>query len=280
MPPDQTQTHPLATTPGSRMSHRRRVARSGPSAATAPTAKPQRATRQQQQQQNASESESQEYPDSDGSSGSDEFRGCSFTEDDEDDDDGSTHAADATDDDADPASPATAPAQSPTRPATIKGLKPGDVRTKLVTPHGHKPKPRDGPLSAIRPKRTTVATDKGPRKRLLYRQGEGALLDVYNTQKGTELLLPRAAFARLVKEISDGAAAAPLNWTKDGVEALQQYTESFLTTHLSSMCFLLCVRAWVTGVLLINGLCLWFQWGRMWLAMLGGRHSGLATWIC
>ncbi|BGP24189.1 histone H3 [Rhodotorula toruloides] len=87
-------------------------------------------------------------------------------------------------------------------------------------------------------------TQRKPRK---YRPGTRALQEIRHYQKGTDLLLRRLPFARLVREIAmeflaeDEEGNAPgLRWQSSALLALQEATEAYLI-HLfedSNLCAL------------------------------------------
>lgn len=70
---------------------------------------------------------------------------------------------------------------------------------------------------------------RSPRKRR-YRPGTRALAEIRKLQKGTDLLIPRAPFCRVVREISTRYMPS-LRWRVDAVEALQAAAEDYLV-HL------------------------------------------------
>jgi histone H3 len=73
------------------------------------------------------------------------------------------------------------------------------------------------------------------KKKRRYRPGTVALREIRRYQKSTELLLKKAPFSRLVREIADQAAyEKALRFRPDGMEALQVAAEEFITEILES----------------------------------------------
>ena len=68
---------------------------------------------------------------------------------------------------------------------------------------------------------------------------ESSLRDMRKSSRSRKRLysIPKATFARLVKEISEEVRAerdaAPLKWSAEGVDALQEETEAYLEHHFS-----------------------------------------------
>ena len=66
---------------------------------------------------------------------------------------------------------------------------------------------------------------RGGRKR----PGSAALREIRRLQKSTELLIPKMPFARVVKDICrELLAGEDFRWAADGLQALQNATESYL----------------------------------------------------
>ncbi|XP_073429138.1 histone H3-like centromeric protein A isoform X1 [Dendrobates tinctorius] len=81
-----------------------------------------------------------------------------------------------------------------------------------------------------------------PRKRL-YRPGERALKEIREYQKSTKLLLQRAPFARLVREICMAySCGMPFSWQATAIMALQESAEAFLV-HLLEDSYLCSLHA-------------------------------------
>ena len=75
-----------------------------------------------------------------------------------------------------------------------------------------------------------------------YKPGTLALKEIRKFQKSTELLIRKAPFCRLVREISNEVSPEPFRYTAESLLAIQEATEDFLV-HLfegmSFLCFLL-----------------------------------------
>lgn len=73
------------------------------------------------------------------------------------------------------------------------------------------------------------------KKKRRYRPGTVALREIRRYQKSTELLLKKAPFSRLVREIADQAAYdKALRFRADSMEALQTAAEEFITSLMES----------------------------------------------
>jgi histone H3/H4 len=69
------------------------------------------------------------------------------------------------------------------------------------------------------------------RKKRRYKPGTLALKEIRKFQKSTELLLRKAPFCRLVREISNEVSPEPFRYTAESLLAIQEATEDFLV-HL------------------------------------------------
>lgn len=67
----------------------------------------------------------------------------------------------------------------------------------------------------------------GIKKKRRFRPSIVALREIRKYQKGTELLIPKLPFQRLVREIA-GQIKADLRFTSDAIAALQESSEAFL----------------------------------------------------
>lgn len=68
----------------------------------------------------------------------------------------------------------------------------------------------------------------GIKKPQRYRPGTVALREIRKYQRTSNLLIPKTAFGRLVKEISNDCRV-DLRWRKDALECLQEAAEQFMT---------------------------------------------------
>lgn len=81
-----------------------------------------------------------------------------------------------------------------------------------------------------------VDADGSPdRKRRRYKPGTLALKEIRKFQKSTELLIRKAPFCRLVREISNEVSPEPFRYTAESLLAIQEATEDFLV-HLFEDC--------------------------------------------
>ncbi|PNW85662.1 hypothetical protein CHLRE_03g197050v5 [Chlamydomonas reinhardtii] len=138
--------------------------------------------------------------------------------------------------------------RTPTR-ATAAGIKPERVETGRLGPKSppRKSPARRGPpplrgrgvtLGVARKKPAAVPPPK-PKRRV--RRGTVALREIRKYQKTTELLIRRAPFQRLVREIANKGAPggqAEFRWRADALEALQEAAEAHLIAMLedSNLC--------------------------------------------
>lgn len=71
----------------------------------------------------------------------------------------------------------------------------------------------------------------GVKKPRRYRPGTIALREIRKYQKGTELLIPRSAFMRLVREIAQELSIInKVRWTRKALEALQEGGEAMVVS--------------------------------------------------
>lgn len=108
-----------------------------------------------------------------------------------------------------------------------KSPAPGSGRKKVAGQAARRPSP--APRKMAPPAPAAAAGGRSPRKRR-YRPGTRALAEIRKLQKGTDLLIPRAPFCRVVREISMRYMPS-LRWRVDAVEALQAAAEDYLV-HL------------------------------------------------
>lgn len=79
---------------------------------------------------------------------------------------------------------------------------------------------------AMKPKSTTQSQAEGKKRR--FKAGTVALREIKHYQKSTDLLLPRAPFQRLVREIT-GAIDGDLRFASQALIAMQEAAEAYLT---------------------------------------------------
>ncbi|XP_077404488.1 histone H3-like centromeric protein A isoform X8 [Vanacampus margaritifer] len=94
------------------------------------------------------------------------------------------------------------------------------------TPRGRQARsPQAGPSGMGRPAAT-------PRRRR-YRPGTKALMEIRKFQKSTELLLRKAPFSRLVREVCQMFGRGAFRWQVMALVALQEAAEAFLVCLFS-----------------------------------------------
>ena len=75
--------------------------------------------------------------------------------------------------------------------------------------------------------RKAVSTDQGTKKARRYRPGTVALREIRRYQKGTDLLIKKAPFQRLVREVAQDFKA-DLRFQSSAVMAMQEASEAYL----------------------------------------------------
>ena len=91
----------------------------------------------------------------------------------------------------------------------------------------------------IPPRSRSSLADKKKRR---YKPGTLALKEIRKFQKSTELLIRKAPFCRLVREISNEVSPEPFRYTAESLLAIQEATEDFLV-HLFEDCNLCAIHA-------------------------------------
>uniref|UniRef100_A0A3Q3IH22 Core Histone H2A/H2B/H3 domain-containing protein n=1 Tax=Monopterus albus TaxID=43700 RepID=A0A3Q3IH22_MONAL len=96
--------------------------------------------------------------------------------------------------------------------------------------HGSPTRRRKGRLPQRRPPLpppgTSVSTPRSPRR-------SGALMEIRKYQKSTDLLLRKAPFSRLVREVCQSFSRDALRWQVYALLALQEAAEAFLVMLFS-----------------------------------------------
>ncbi len=98
------------------------------------------------------------------------------------------------------------------------------ARTKIG---GQRPNARKPVLPKRRRIEDEEEKDEPPAKKHRFRPGTRALFEIRKYQRSTDLLLSRAAFARVVREIAQ-QFKFDLRWQPLAVEALQEAAEAVL----------------------------------------------------
>ncbi|XP_013858255.1 histone H3-like centromeric protein A isoform X2 [Austrofundulus limnaeus] len=100
-------------------------------------------------------------------------------------------------------------------------------RRKARTPVRRPPVPSP-PLSGSKPGKSPVS----PRKKR-FRPGTRALMEIRKYQKSTDLLIRKAPFARLVREVCQSFSMKGYRWQVYALMALQEAAEAFLVLLFS-----------------------------------------------
>uniref|UniRef100_A0A8C2KVN1 Selenoprotein H n=1 Tax=Cyprinus carpio TaxID=7962 RepID=A0A8C2KVN1_CYPCA len=76
-------------------------------------------------------------------------------------------------------------------------------------------------------------TKASPRKKHRFRPGTRALMEIRRYQKSTDLLLRKAPFSRLVREVCQTFSREQMMWQGYALMALQEAAEAFLVRLFS-----------------------------------------------
>ena len=87
-------------------------------------------------------------------------------------------------------------------------------------------------LGTKKVKKAKTAGASGVKKSFRFRPGTVALREIRRYQKGTELLIRKAPFQRLVRELAT-AHKEGLRFQSSAVQAIQEATESYVISLLS-----------------------------------------------
>ncbi|KAM8888501.1 histone H3-like centromeric protein A [Synchiropus picturatus] len=87
--------------------------------------------------------------------------------------------------------------------------------------------PVPGPSTSAGHQQRRASAPQSPRKKK-FRPGTKALMEIRKYQKSTDLLLRKAPFARLVREISRSFITENYMWQVNALLALQEAAEAFL----------------------------------------------------
>lgn len=92
---------------------------------------------------------------------------------------------------------------------------------------------------------STAKSNEQPKKRR-YRPGTLALKEIRTYQRGTDLLIRRLPFARLIREVAQGMMGQHfvVQWQSQAILCLQEATEAYLIGLLehTNLCALHCRR--------------------------------------
>ncbi|XP_068928127.1 histone H3-like centromeric protein A isoform X1 [Petaurus breviceps papuanus] len=111
-------------------------------------------------------------------------------------------------------------------------------------PSRRKTTPKKGPRTPPRPRASTSPADVlGRRRRFPGRSSQRILKEIRKLQKSTELLIRKAPFGRLVREIClRFTRGVDFYWQSQALLALQEAAEAFIT-HLFEDAYLLSIHA-------------------------------------
>ncbi|XP_059411359.1 histone H3-like centromeric protein A [Carassius carassius] len=106
-------------------------------------------------------------------------------------------------------------------------------RRKPSTPRRRSPpEPRPTPPPS-RARRTSGPSEASPRKKHRFRPGTRALMEIRRYQKSTGLLLRKAPFSRLVREVCQTFSREQMMWQGYALMALQEAAEAFMVRLFS-----------------------------------------------
>ncbi|XP_018411333.1 PREDICTED: histone H3-like centromeric protein A [Nanorana parkeri] len=116
--------------------------------------------------------------------------------------------------------------------------RPSSSRRKSTLPKRVAPPP---PSPTPAPSRRRQVPPRRPVRR--YRPGKRALMEIRKYQNSTDLLIRKAPFARLVREVCmEFACGVPYMWQSMAIMALQEAAEAFLV-RLFEDSYLCCLHA-------------------------------------
>ncbi|CAL8292979.1 unnamed protein product [Merluccius merluccius] len=109
------------------------------------------------------------------------------------------------------------------------------LRRKGTAPRRRSPAPAPAPPPARSPRRSGASElPAPPKKKRRFRPGTKALMEIRKYQKSHELLLRKAPFARLVREVCQAYSMKELRWQVYALTALQEAAEAFLVMVFSN----------------------------------------------
>ncbi|XP_016103503.1 histone H3-like centromeric protein A [Sinocyclocheilus grahami] len=108
-------------------------------------------------------------------------------------------------------------------------------KRKPSTPRRRSPPepPPPPPPSTSRARRTSGPSEASPRKKHRFRPGTRALMEIRKYQKSTDLLLRKAPFSRLVREVCQTFSREHMMWQGYALMALQEAAEAFMVRLFS-----------------------------------------------
>ncbi|XP_056320064.1 histone H3-like centromeric protein A [Danio aesculapii] len=106
-------------------------------------------------------------------------------------------------------------------------------KRKLSTPRHRSPPASLPPPAASRTRRHSGPSGSSPRKKHRFRPGTRALMEIRKYQKSTGLLLRKAPFSRLVREVCQTFSREHMMWQGYALMALQEAAEAFMVRLFS-----------------------------------------------
>ncbi|XP_042594811.1 histone H3-like centromeric protein A [Cyprinus carpio] len=106
-------------------------------------------------------------------------------------------------------------------------------KRKPSTPRRRSPPEQIPPPSTSRARRTSGPSEASPRKKHRFRPGTRALMEIRKYQKSTDLLLRKAPFSRLVREVCQTFSREHMMWQGYALMALQEAAEAFMVRLFS-----------------------------------------------
>ncbi|XP_077600194.1 histone H3-like centromeric protein A [Stigmatopora nigra] len=122
------------------------------------------------------------------------------------------------------------------RPQESLSPRPGPSGSgRASRPFGSGRAPRSGPSGSGHPSRPGPSDPRpeGSPRRRRFRPGTKALMEIRKYQKSTELLLRKAPFSRVVRELCQIYSRGQLRWQVFALMALQEAAEAFLVMLFS-----------------------------------------------
>jgi histone H3 len=104
------------------------------------------------------------------------------------------------------------------------------VNDQTVRPQGKRVKTQGKKLPSSKGRRGSTFSQPPAKKPRRYRPGTVALREIRRYQKTQELLIRRAPFGRLVRELTAEATKDVKRWTSSAIAALQEASEAYTTT--------------------------------------------------
>ncbi|XP_077353723.1 uncharacterized protein LOC144002397 [Festucalex cinctus] len=121
----------------------------------------------------------------------------------------------------------------PPPPATTRGRRPPQPPPP-ANPRRPRPSSPQSPPSPPQPGPSGIGQPAAAPRTQRYRPGSKALKEIRKYQKSTNLLLRKAPFSRLVREVCQVMGKGDLRWQNHALMAVQEASEAFLVYLLSN----------------------------------------------